>query len=315
MGKSSAMIDVLMAAFNGERFLPEQLDSILTQTEQDFQLLWQDDGSTDETVHILAAYEDAHPDKIHRISGPDHVKSAKGNFMSLLDKSQADYVCFSDQDDRWRQDKLETTLAAMRAGEKQYGKETPLLVHTDLAVVDENLAIIAPSFFQYQKLNPNQNNLNRLLVQNHVTGCTMMINRSLALLLKMAPAKAMAMHDWWAAMAACAMGHILFLDKPTVDYRQHGRNQVGSQGGGLSNKFFKAVSQGGETRHRLFQSYGQAEDFLACYISLLPEEMARSVARYSGLGKAGKAKRIETLIRFGYLKQGVFPCLGQLFFC
>ena len=197
--KDVPMIDILLATFGGGRYVKDQLDSILHQSVQDVCLLIQDDGSTDETPDILAAYAAQHPGKVRLVSGPAHEKSPKGNFMSLLQESGSDYIMFSDQDDVWDEDKASLTLSRMREGEARYGAACPLLVHTDLRVADADLKIIAPSFLRYQKLDGNPA-LSRLLAQNSVTGCTMMLNRPLAELLKQAPAEDMLMHDWWAAL-------------------------------------------------------------------------------------------------------------------
>src|SRR5699024_4749681 len=126
-----------------------------------------------------------------------------------------DYLMFADADDFWLPDKVEKTFAKMREMEREAGTGCPILVHTDLAVADGSLRVIAPSLFRYEKLSPQRNSLRELLAQNNVTGCTVMINRALRKLIRQAPADAV-MHDWWAALAAAAFGRIGVLDEPTI---------------------------------------------------------------------------------------------------
>ena len=308
------MIDILLAAYNGGRYLKEQLDSLLRQTEQDFYVLIQDDGSKDESPDILKDYAKAHPDKIKLVSGPAHEKGPKGNFMSLLSQSGSEYVMFSDQDDVWDDDKIALTYRAMREGEKNHGTACPLLVHTDLRVSDADLQPIAPSFWNYQKLD-GRPKLTRVLAQNSVTGCTMMINRSLAELMKKAPAEEMLMHDWWAALCAASMGRILAVDRPSICYRQHGGNQLGASGFDVMRDVKKAAGNEAAMKRRLSDTFGQAESFLNCYKDILAPGPAETIRRYALLPQMGKAARILHLIRHGHLKKGFFRCLGQLYYC
>lgn len=308
------MIDILLATYNGGRYLKEQLDSLLRQTEQDFYVLIQDDGSKDETPGILKDYADAHPEKIRLVSGPAHEKSPKGNFMSLLSQSGSEYVMFSDQDDVWDEDKIALTIRAMREGEKKYGPACPLLVHSDLRVSDADLHPIAPSFWNYQKLDGNPR-LSRVLAQNSVTGCTMMVNRELAELILKAPAEDMLMHDWWAALCAASMGHILTVDRPLICYRQHGKNQLGASGVDVVRDVKKAAGDEAAMKRRLSDTFRQAESFLNSYKGILPSGPAETIRRYAALPQKGKVERTYSLIRYGHLKKGFFRCLGQLYFC
>ena len=308
------MIEILLATYNGEAFLSSQLDSLLHQTEQDFCILVQDDGSTDGTETILNEYANAHPDRIRLLSGLLHEKGPRGNFMSLLCASQADYVMFCDQDDVWHPNMIALTFARMREGEREYGASCPLLAHTDLRVVDRELKPISPSFLQFQKLDGTPR-LSRLLTQNSVTGCTTMLNRALVDLMKNAPAGDMLMHDWWAAICAQAFGHILLVPEATIDYRQHGKNQLGATGFDAVRDAKRVASQGEDIRRRLKDTYRQADAFQQCYEGSLPKNAAQIIRRYTALPQKGKAARVYTLLRHGYLKKGVARWVGQILFC
>jgi hypothetical protein len=120
------------------------------------------------------------------------------------------------------------TLAAMRDLEQRHGTAAPLLVDTDLEVVDEHLRVLADSFWRFSRIHPERiTRLSRLLMQNFVTGCTMMVNRPLLTLALPIPVGAV-MHDWWLALVAIRFGHARPIPKATVLYRQHGRNEVGA---------------------------------------------------------------------------------------
>jgi glycosyltransferase involved in cell wall biosynthesis len=221
-------IDILLAAYNGQAYLKEQIDSVLAQSNQDWRLIIRDDGSSDNTVSILEKYKAEHPDKIKLISDSDGNLGASLNFGRLLEQTDAEYIMFSDQDDIWLPNKIELTLNAMKATEQIY-PDKPVLVHTDLKVADSDLNIIADSMWTYQKLFPEAgNDLNRAMAQNVVTGCTVMINKKARAISIPVPDEAI-MYDWWLALNVCRHGKIVYVSIPSVLYRQHSKNRVGAQ--------------------------------------------------------------------------------------
>lgn len=208
----------------------EQLCSIQQQTEPNWQLLVRDDGSTDDTCDILAEF--ARDDsRIVLIRDGQSRLGPAANFGGLLQygwNRGADYVFCADQDDVWLPEKIELEMSAMRAAEVEVGNQTPLLVHADLDVVDERLRTVHPSFMGQMRLRPEvAAPLKTLLVQNFVTGCTLLVNRLLLELAIPLPA-ASPLHDWWLALCAAAAGRIVFLPQALVKYRQHGGNEVGA---------------------------------------------------------------------------------------
>lgn len=222
-------IDILLATFNGDKYLREQLDSIIGQSIKSWQLIIRDDGSTDGTLAIINEYVARYPEKILLIDSGGPNLGTVGNFSRLLDISTADYIMFCDQDDIWLADKIAITLDKMGTLENCYGNDTPLMVYTDLQIVDEDSHPIAASMWRYQQLNPcNGKRLNRLLMHNIPTGCTMMLNRPLHKLVTPIP-NAAYMHDWWIALVAILFGESDFVEQPTVLYRQHGLNVVGAE--------------------------------------------------------------------------------------
>lgn len=301
----AVVIEVLLAVYQGERVLPGLLQSLEAQTEKT-RILYQDDGSTDASLSLLQPYT--------RIELP-HAKGPKGNFMSLLSASREAYAMFCDQDDLWQPDKAEKTLLKMREGEAQWGRETPLLVHTDLRVTDGEGRTLYPSLFAHQHWDSRANTLGRLLVQNNVTGCTVMVNRPLRqLLLRAAPEK-MFMHDWWAALTAAAFGHILFVGEPTIAYCQHGENQVGASRDSLAARAARALGAWEKGRERVALTYRQAQAFYDCYAGMLPGEAERCIKSFLKIPQKGKFRRIHALRAGGYTMQSPVTRMGHYLFC
>ncbi|RME60801.1 glycosyltransferase family 2 protein [Candidatus Parcubacteria bacterium] len=224
-----ASVTILLATYNGEKYISEQIDSIREQSFQDWTLLVRDDGSTDHTVNIIKAFCET-DSRIHFVEdGLGHL-GVVACFERLLEITQsgksADYICLSDQDDIWLPDKLECQLNTMSALEEQYSG--PVLIHTDLKVVDKSLNLIASSYVNLRRLSvPVERPYKTLAVQNYVTGCTIMLNRALLEIVLPFP-KGLLMHDWWLALCAASAGYIHFMPEQTVLYRQHGKNVLGA---------------------------------------------------------------------------------------
>lgn len=217
---------ILMATYNGRNFIKEQLDSIVNQSYESWSLFISDDGSDDGTVDIINSYAGS-DDRIKVISKPEtHEKGPSNNFSFLINQaltSDSKVFLFCDQDDVWKSDKI----AIIRRVMQEHG-DKPLLVHHDLTVVDEDLNLIAESFCEYMRLDPEKTTLNSLLSRNEVTGCAMAMSKALLHLVSPIPAGAI-MHDWWCAIIAAGTGEIIFINEKLVKYRQHTRNAVGAK--------------------------------------------------------------------------------------
>lgn len=231
-------ITILLATYNGAKYLEQQLESIIAQSYQDWELVIHDDGSSDSTLEILCRYEGELPGKILVVRDGVRAGGAKQNFSHLLGFAKGDYVMFCDQDDVWLPKKVERTLSVMLQ-EEQFDPGKPVLVHTDLKVVDQNLTVICDSMVRGQRLLGGIENLDEVLMCNSVTGCTVMINSALRELSTVIPDEAV-MHDWWLACVALRSGgKIGFIDEPLILYRQHGDNTVGFKGFGVAFLFKK----------------------------------------------------------------------------
>ncbi|NGY95701.1 MULTISPECIES: glycosyltransferase family 2 protein [unclassified Neochlamydia] len=301
-------VDILLATYNGERYLAEQIESLLNQTYPAIHLLIRDDASIDNTPLIIKSYLSKFPDRITFFQGRKR-QGVKANFSQLMKASTSSYLMFSDQDDVWKPNKVEKSLSCMLAMENQYG-ELPLLVHSDLTVVDENLHLLDPSFWHYTHLKPHHSSsLNRLLTQNGVTGCTIMINRLLNEMARPIPHEAF-MHDWWLALTASAFGQIGVINEATLYYRQHSTNTLGAQ------KFFnfynmkKKLHKWRQTDEKKFQ---QALIFYQRYQKLLSLSQQKILKDFLKLAQLPWMKRKKTVYCHGFFKQGWVRNLADFF--
>ena len=302
------MITVLLATYNGARHIREQIDSLLAQTYSNFKIIISDDGSSDETPLIIDEYCKKYPDKISLIKG-EPTGSACGNFSALFEAVDDDYIMFCDQDDVWLPKKIETTMSAMKAAEEK-SPNCPVLVHSDLHVVDGELNTICESFFEFQQIFQNKVTLPRLLVQNYVTGCTVMINRPLKELCGKIPYEC-AMHDWWLALVASLFGEIVCIERPLMLYRQHGGNQVGAK----AAKGIGFIKRKLETLDRVRENYNatyiQAKILNERYGDRLSVEKREILEAYCSMSHKTKLQKIRLLRKYDFRKGTRLRVFGQ----
>ena len=229
-------IVILLSTYNGEDFLAEQLDSLLKQTYSNFIIIIRDDGSTDRTENIIDYYVVKNHGKVHKLSGTRSNIGASSSFSLLMNYAMTEkkalgisrlYMMLCDQDDIWIEEKLEIQMSEILHAE-QTSPDDPILVHSDLKVVDKCKSVIAESFIKYQGLEIKRNKFTNLVISNLVTGCTTLFNEELADMALPIPDRAI-MHDWWLALTASAFGQVIFIDMPLVEYRQHANNTIGAK--------------------------------------------------------------------------------------
>jgi glycosyltransferase involved in cell wall biosynthesis len=229
---SSAPVVVALSTYNGERYLEALLNSLLSQDYPSFRIVVRDDGSSDGTLAIIDSYCSQHPGKVV------HSRSIVGNvgvtrsFLCLIDHVEdGAYLMFCDQDDVWFEDKISTFMARMR--EVESDRVLPALVFGDMVVTDQDLNVVAPSFWAYQRLDPNTaDDWRRLMMSNVVTGCSSMFNSAAVVRLRSAPALTV-LHDHLAAIVVARHGVVAKLALPTMFYRQHLANLEGARAFGL----------------------------------------------------------------------------------
>jgi len=220
---------VLLSSYNGARYIAEQIESIRGQTFRDWRLLIRDDGSSDGTKSIVSKLS-ALDDRIEILvdnRGNVGPYPSFGFLLSAAGKTDARYVFLSDQDDVWMPTKMADQLEALMSAEKAHGASHPILAHSDLEVVGEELEPIHPSFREYQGFSHSFNDpLRTLLIHNGIIGCTIAMNR--ALLNIALPLPSGLHHDWWLGLCAAATGTVVSTGERTVRYRQHASNAVGA---------------------------------------------------------------------------------------
>ena len=287
-------IAILLATYNGEQYLRDQLDSLLSQTCQDWVTYIHDDGSTDQTMKVIEEYTTKYPQKFVKVDGIS-TGGAKKNFFYLLSCVDAPYLMCCDQDDVWLPEKVEVTFQAMKQLEQEYEdsgnqeKEIPLLVFTELRVVDGKLNTIAERMSAYQQLACKDAKLSRMIIQNVVTGCTMMINRRLKdMMLQYQNIEHIIMHDWWGAIIAARFGQIRFIPEPTICYRQHEDNSVGAKKAGSFGYIRKRLRNIDDIKKSLRLTRVQAAEFEQSF-DLTNDELVHG---YAVIGEQSRRKRM-----------------------
>ncbi len=214
-------VAIVLSTFNGEAFLPGQLDSFVAQQEVGWTLYWRDDGSKDRSVAVMECFEaGAGRGRCIRVDEGPHM-GVTSSYMALLRAAVADgagLVAFSDQDDIWLPHKLARSMA-------QLGTDTaPALYCSRQTLVDRGLNVLCLS--ARIRVRPG---LGPALTQNIATGCTVLLNGAAALLVAGSMPPSSTLHDWWSYLVVAAAGGRIVTDaEPTVLYRQHGSNAVGA---------------------------------------------------------------------------------------
>ena len=303
----SKKVEILLATYNGAQYLREQLESIVNQDYKDWVVRTCDDASTDGTYDILKEYQEKYPDKFIITKNERGFGSAKKNFMNLIKNSTCDYVMCCDQDDVWLPNKISWTLQAMEENEQG---DMPVLVHTDLKVVDADLNVLSESFFEHSNFR-KEFELNEILIQNFVTGCTMMMNRPMATLMsRVEDCDSILMHDWVASILATSVGKVAFVDTPMMLYRQHAINSVGAKKYGLA--LFISKLKEAKMRQALVDTTVQASAIADLYQDILESEIYEFIRQYGTIWEKNKVQRIRFYIKNRVLKKGLPRKVCQL---
>jgi glycosyltransferase involved in cell wall biosynthesis len=297
-------IFLLLSTYNGEKFLEEQLSSLKKQSIP-FQLLVRDDGSSDRTLEILNRWKKEIPLKILAGQNVGVIESFNVLLNSL--PPEADYVFFCDQDDIWEADKIEKSLESILRQEDLFGKKIPLLFHSNLSVIDDTSKFIHKSFWKFQSIHWKLGHrLNRLIMQNTVTGCSAVMNAPLLNLVKQVPKEAK-MHDWWIALVACSFGKIITSERTLIRYRIHRNNVVGGKTrsfGRIARTLLGLIDYVKMWKLENQTRIIQVEKFLQIYKSILPSEEKEILEKYLLVSKKKFLERKYFQIRYQFLQQG-----------
>lgn len=210
------LVSVALATYNGERYLPELLDSLLAQTHRDLEVCASDDASTDRTVAILEEYAARDP-RVRVVANATN-RGYQQNFQVAVRMCRGEYVALCDQDDVWLPHKVERLLSGM--GDN-------LLVASDATVVDSHLRPTGQTLAGVYRLSGQRWSFLSILLKNRFTGCTMMFRQQL--LRWGLPFPDYMPHDWWLVLIAIDRGRFTFVPEELTLYRQHEENAIGVQ--------------------------------------------------------------------------------------
>lgn len=313
------MISIIMSTYNGERYLSEQIESILNQDYKDWKLFVFDDGSKDETEKIIRGYQKEEKDRIFFFRNEKNF-GARGNFFQGLRQvaekiaPESKYYAFSDQDDVWDRDKLSLGLSKMKEIE---GEGSPAVIFSDVRITDKNLKVVEESYFRGSKINKGSLDFASLLMENKAIGGTMMINSKMAEIefererMMGGFPKEAKMHDWWFALIGASLGKLAVIDRATESYRQHERNVIGGK------VFFNYV------KHRIFhyqvkksieENVLQGKEFFRYYENCLKKDKKEILENFINLSHSGFLRRRFLVMRYGFWKSGVIRNIALFLF-
>ena len=305
-------IDILLAAYNGEEFIAEQIDSILAQTFQDFRLIIRDDGSSDNTPAIIEEYSRKYPDKIEIVHDDVVCRDPYKNFMELLKHATANYVMFCDQDDYWLPYKLQVMLWHMKDIEHR-DPGLPVYVLSGLNVVDENLQSM-DRFLQLSLEKTEYKKFTNLLLSNVAAGCASIMNKALYSKSKGYIDGMPFAHDSILAILASMCGVIEHIPAAMVFYRQHKHNASGYMGvGGGHGYFVNWLIKLWNLRKASFIKL-KCDFLLRNYYDIIPPEKLDELEKFKALLDRNKVvKFFMLLFGKGYKPEGRLFCRIKYF--
>ncbi|MCZ4224354.1 glycosyltransferase family 2 protein [Pedobacter rhodius] len=296
------LLTILMATYNGGKYLIAQLESILAQTYQNWELVIRDDNSTDTTQKIITEYL-SKDKRLRQLKFGDLHGTACRNFSQLFDwacQENKQYILFADQDDIWLPDKIELSLKEIKEDEKVYGFTTPLAKYSSFEFIDEEDNPID----RILKL-PAELTLRVLLNENYAWGCTMILNRAAVDLIKHIPPESVN-HDYYIALVVSAFGRISLINKDLVLYRQHQNNVSGNvENMGFSSRFDRYFRNTSVMIKPLTQNYALVKSFYEHYSDKLSPENKRLISGFLSSYQSGFFNLLKTLFKFGIFKIGL----------
>ena len=318
---------VILCTYNGEKYLEEQIKSIMEQDREDFCLLYSDDGSTDSTKAILQSLQEKYGRRMRAFPRPMHSGSPAKHFLSILsalakgevETDNLEYIFLADQDDEWFPDKLSKTISVIKEEERKFGESLPILCHTDCTLVNAKGELLAKSYRSYQKLPGASYRFSRLLLQNHVTGASLGINKALLQYCKEIPAE-VKMHDHWLALLANCFGEIQYLPYASYAYRQHGENVLGAKKASVLKECEERLAASKEkdkedTIHSSYRAlFAQGRELKRLFGDLLPEIKRKVLEAFLSLEGKSRLGKITTMALFGIYPYPLYRGIGAMLF-
>ena len=301
-------VEIVMATYNGEKYIKEQLDSLLSQSYPDLLVDVCDDGSTDDTVSIVKEYEKK--DRRVRLFENKTNQGYIRNFMSGIVRCDSPYIMLCDQDDIWNRDKVELTLEKMKQMERE-NPEKPVLVFTDAMNFDSSTGKKLGRFHEMSHLNVKKVDTAHLFMENKCIGCTIMMNRVILPYLRELPEE-IRVHDWWLALICSHFGKVVYVDKMTLHYRQHSDNMIGT------SSFFQYVAKRirhiKEQKEALRATFAQGTAFYRMFGGQITDpERKKCAYEFAKMSENNAVKRRFLALRYGFLKSGLVRNLALMF--
>jgi rhamnosyltransferase len=297
---NNSKVIILLATFNGAKYLKEQIESIINQTYTTWRLIIRDDGSTDSTISIIETYCQR-DSRIEILKDDNKTTGACQNFAKLLEwaiNEDFHFLMFSDQDDYWLETKIEDSLEMIIEKNTQI---KPLLIYTDFQLADDKLEILSS---ETDKLISKWKTpvLNRILAQNSIYGCTMILNKELALKCNPIPVIA-ENHDYWISLVASCVGEIFHLEKRTILYRQHNNNVSGHYtNSSIKSRFARYFYNNAKNLNLLRQRINMAKELIIRYQFSISDYNVKMLRAYSNISDISKLSRIIICFKYGIRK-------------
>ena len=318
---------VILCTYNGEKYLEKQIKSIMEQDREDFCLLYSDDGSTDSTKAILQSLQEKYGRRMRAFPRPMHSGSPAKHFLSILsalakgevETENLEYIFLADQDDEWFPDKLSKTISVIKEEERKFGESLPILCHTDCSLVNSRGELLAKSYRRYQKLPGASYRFSRLLLQNHVTGASVGINKALLQFCKEIPEQ-VKMHDHWLALLANCFGEIQYLPYATYAYRQHGENVLGAKKASILQECGdRLVASGEKDKEEIIHTsyralFAQGRELKRLFGDELPEIKRKVLEAFLSLEGKSRLGKITTMALFGIYPYPLYRGIGAMLF-
>ncbi|WP_018887674.1 glycosyltransferase family 2 protein [Paenibacillus massiliensis] len=295
---------VLMSTYNGEKYIDEQMQSLLKQEEVALHILVRDDGSKDSTVERLRHWESQYPNRITTMPSPNI--GVVRSFFDLIEQcsDQYDYYAFCDQDDVWLPTKLISAIHKLKGqseGSSELAHERPLMYCSTTQMTDESLnpTKIWPPMPE-KKLSPYN-----ALIENVCVGCTMLMNREAMLLIKQQMPKdvdKVIMHDWWVYLSVSCFGEVVFDQNSYILYRQHQHNALGGATDRLFSKWVKRVKRFIKGKNRYILSR-QADEFVAAFGARIKPTYLQDINNFLSAYRKGPVRRLQYILQTPFYRQ------------
>lgn len=294
------MIDILLATYNGEKYIKAQINSLLSQTHKDWRLLIHDDGSTDKTIEIIKEFEKL-DSRILLIEDGIKCGGAAANFLYLLKNyAEAEYIIFCDQDDIWLKNKLEVMYERLK-------KEEGICVVYTNGFLYKNEQVIAQNHIQFHRTNLQDS----LFLNGGIHGCCIMFNKPLMEALKQNFPNYVYMHDHLITIFAITFGKMIYIDQALMWYRQHSDNVTGN----IPTSFLGRIKTFVDRENPVLEErhYKANEAFYSAFQNKMKDNQKTLFEAYLKYPKVNIIERLKIVWKNKFINGNIFILLLKTF--